>query len=235
MSKAVYRKYDTVTSQRTRYRRLHNDWQDGHSLGKHNNVHIIVKRINYSEPCFEWYSSERTAYMSYGFSETLGYYGMSMVDVPKKSELPSPSEKWTDYIAEKYMGMYSITKPNYNDSVIRVNKFIKHTGSGGGGVDIGTTCSVMYASDYMDAEAYQETVYSRGAYLSDMVLDYGSVPENVRHTDGYWYEFVRMASPLYVNVNGVCHDISEMYVNQNGIAIPINEITFNNGGVSNIV
>lgn len=148
-------------------------------------------------------------YNSYGFNANVGYYltGTQMPNAPTISNQTSTYNLYTDSNGNRFMyKAYYIDEDGKMSAAYTLWRFLKE----------------------------KITVYTKGSYVEDLVLDYGSVPENGRHTDGYWYEFVRMASPLYVNVNGVCHDISEMYVNQNGIAIPINEIIFNNGGVSNI-
>lgn len=74
-------------------------------------------------------------------------------------------------------------------------------------------------------------VYSKGVYLSDVIADYGSLPADGRHSDGYWYTFTKMASDLKVNYNGVWKDTPEGWVNVNGIWKLQSELKANVNGI----
>lgn len=66
--------------------------------------------------------------------------------------------------------------------------------------------------------------YSKGSYISDVIAEYSSLPADGKHSDGYWYMFVKMASDLKVNVGGVWRDAPIGYINDGGILRPQAEL-----------
>ena len=71
----------------------------------------------------------------------------------------------------------------------------------------------------------------KGIYIKDVIAEYGSLPSDGKHTDGYWYVFVKMASDLKVNVGGVWKDTPTGYVNVNGVWKPQSEFKVNVSGI----
>lgn len=71
--------------------------------------------------------------------------------------------------------------------------------------------------------------HKRGAYLTDVILDFGSVPENGRAEDGYWYEFVRLVG-MYCGIAGTSREVTG-WVQSEGIWKEQNEILANAGGI----
>lgn len=45
--------------------------------------------------------------------------------------------------------------------------------------------------------------YKKGTFIAEITAEYGSLPQNGKHSDGYWYVFEKMLSQVWVNFNGV--------------------------------
>ncbi|MFZ2538162.1 MAG: hypothetical protein WAX04_04605 [Oscillospiraceae bacterium] len=85
-------------------------------------------------------------------------------------------------------------------------------------------------SDYTYTPYISETLVDvRGAYLNDVIADYGSLPTDGRHTDGYWYTYLKPATNASVNVNGIFRD-ADLWGNVNGIFRP-SQTSMNVNGV----
>lgn len=59
--------------------------------------------------------------------------------------------------------------------------------------------------------------YARGSYIAEITAEYGTYPDNGRHSDGYWYTFVKMFSVTWIKVGGVWKLSNEVFVKINGV------------------
>lgn len=147
-------------------------------------------------------------YTSYGFSETEGIYGIGetgiWLNISDGNGSSTAKARGYKYITPTKAYLVDI----YDDSR--------------GYADI--TCVSCSTSTKTES-------YTRGAYLTDIVLDFGSVSENERAEDGYWYEFVKPASDSRVMVGGIWKDANESYACVNGILRPVDEIKVSVGGI----
>ncbi len=73
--------------------------------------------------------------------------------------------------------------------------------------------------------------YIKGPYLTTVTAAQNTYPQNGRHTDGYWYEYVGLACNLSVNVNGISKQADTSYSNVNGVWRENNEVKANINGI----
>lgn len=73
--------------------------------------------------------------------------------------------------------------------------------------------------------------YSKGTHITDVIADLNSLPADGRHSNEYWYVFVKMASDLKANVSGTWRDIPTGWINDSGIWKPQSELKCNVSGI----
>lgn len=95
--------------------------------------------------------------------------------------------------------------------------------------DSASNCAEIISAHQMVSE--KTTVYSKGGYITEVIADYESLPADGKHSDGYWYTFVKMASDLKCNIAGPWKDAPAGWVNSNGIWKPQSELKASINGI----
>ncbi len=54
---------------------------------------------------------------------------------------------------------------------------------------------------------YKDYLYSKGSFIEEISAEEGTLPNNGRHTDGYWYVKDRIAISSQIKIDGVVRDI----------------------------